>query len=151
LSVSPSSFTCANLGDNLVTLTVTDSKGNTNSTTATVTVSTDASLTSTTWTGNSSTNWTECGNWSYGQVPTATIGAIVPAGRTNYPVLASGTMNVNEVTLASGASLTVNSGATLNVNGNWTNDGATTLDGQVHFPDNLWHPSSGQGERHGSA
>jgi 6-phosphogluconolactonase (cycloisomerase 2 family) len=137
LSVSPSSFTCANLGDNLVTLTVTDSKGNTNSTTATVTVSTDASLTSTTWTGNSSTNWTECGNWSYGQVPTATIGAIVPAGRTNYPVLASGTMNVNEVTLASGASLTVNSGATLNVNGNWTNDGATTLDGQVHFTGSL--------------
>ena len=38
LSVTPSSFTCANLGPNTVTLTVTDFFGNTNSATATVTV-----------------------------------------------------------------------------------------------------------------
>ena len=38
LSVSPSSFTCANLGANTVTLTVADASGNTATTTATVTV-----------------------------------------------------------------------------------------------------------------
>ncbi|SHJ10275.1 Por secretion system C-terminal sorting domain-containing protein [Hymenobacter daecheongensis DSM 21074] len=38
LSVSPSAFTCANLGPNSVTLTVTDAQGNTSSATATVTV-----------------------------------------------------------------------------------------------------------------
>ncbi|MES2655793.1 MAG: PKD-like domain-containing protein, partial [Bacteroidota bacterium] len=39
LSVSPSSFTCANVGANTVTLTVTDNNGNIKTTTATVTVS----------------------------------------------------------------------------------------------------------------
>ncbi|MDP1728245.1 MAG: T9SS type A sorting domain-containing protein [Bacteroidota bacterium] len=38
ISVSPSSFSCANIGPNVVTLTVTDTKGNTNTGTATVTV-----------------------------------------------------------------------------------------------------------------
>src|SRR6476661_1999443 len=38
LSVSPSSFTCANAGPNTVTLTVTDANGNSNTGTATVTV-----------------------------------------------------------------------------------------------------------------
>ncbi len=38
LSVSPSSFTCANIGDNSVTLTATDPSGNTNTCTTTVTV-----------------------------------------------------------------------------------------------------------------
>jgi hypothetical protein len=38
LSVSPSSFTCANVGTNTVTLSVTDVNGNTNTGTATVTV-----------------------------------------------------------------------------------------------------------------
>jgi PKD repeat protein len=38
LSVSPSSFTCANVGANTVTLTVTDGSGNTSTCTATVTV-----------------------------------------------------------------------------------------------------------------
>ncbi|MEO5905749.1 MAG: hypothetical protein ABIQ11_03430, partial [Saprospiraceae bacterium] len=40
LSVNPSSFTCANLGPNTVTLTVTDVCGNTSTCTATVTVQT---------------------------------------------------------------------------------------------------------------
>ncbi len=38
LSVSPSSFTCADIGDNTVTLTVTDNTGQTDTCTATVTV-----------------------------------------------------------------------------------------------------------------
>jgi hypothetical protein len=38
MSVSPNSFTCANVGPNLVTLTVTDTNGNINTGTATVTV-----------------------------------------------------------------------------------------------------------------
>jgi hypothetical protein len=38
MSVSPNSFTCANVGANTVTLTVTDVNGNTSTCTATVTV-----------------------------------------------------------------------------------------------------------------
>ncbi|MCA1800364.1 MAG: hypothetical protein LC650_03635, partial [Actinobacteria bacterium] len=45
LSVSPNTFTSANLGANTVTLTVTDGSGNTNSCTATVTVEDDTAPT----------------------------------------------------------------------------------------------------------
>jgi gliding motility-associated-like protein len=45
VTVSPSSFTCANLGPNTVTLTVTDVNGNTATATAIVTVSVDFSTT----------------------------------------------------------------------------------------------------------
>jgi gliding motility-associated-like protein len=45
VTVSPSSFTCANLGPNTVTLTVTDVNGNTATATAIVTVSVDFSIT----------------------------------------------------------------------------------------------------------
>ncbi len=38
MTVSPSSFTCAEVGDNLVTLTITDNNGNTSTCTSTVTV-----------------------------------------------------------------------------------------------------------------
>jgi len=47
LSVSPSSFTCANVGANTVTLTVTDSIGQTDTCTATVTVEDNISPTAT--------------------------------------------------------------------------------------------------------
>ena len=47
LSVDVSSFTCANLGPNLVTLTVTDASGNSSSCTATVTIETTFALVST--------------------------------------------------------------------------------------------------------
>ncbi len=45
ITVSPSTFTCANLGANTVTLTVTDASGNTATATATVTVSIDFTVT----------------------------------------------------------------------------------------------------------
>jgi gliding motility-associated-like protein len=45
VTVSPNTFTCANLGANTVTLTVTDASGNTATATATVTVSIDFTVT----------------------------------------------------------------------------------------------------------
>jgi alpha-tubulin suppressor-like RCC1 family protein len=133
LSVSPGTFTCANLGANTVTLTVADASGNQSTSTATVTVSAPA-LTSTTWTGAASTDWTACANWSYGLVPTAAISAMLPAGMPRYPSLPTGTYPVLDLTIASGASLTTVSGATLQVSGNFANNGGTaTLAGPVQF------------------
>src|SRR6476661_839089 len=133
LSVSPSSFTCANLGANTVTLTVTDANGQTSTATATVTV-TAPILTTTTWTGAASTDWADCRNWSSGTLPASSVSAVLPAGQPRYPVVPAGSWPVNDLTLASGASLTLTSAATLQVYGNWYNYGATlALPGNVTF------------------
>jgi hypothetical protein len=132
LSVAPSTFTCANLGANTVTLTVTDAGGKKATATATVTVSAPV-LTTTTWTGASSTDLTDCANWSYGQLPTATIDAVIPANPTNYPSLSTGTLAIDDLLISPGSSLTVARGATLQVGGNLTNNGTATLAGTVAF------------------
>ena len=119
-------YTCANVGSNPVTLTVTDNVGNTSSAPATVTVSVPPTPT-TTWNGSSSTDWTSCANWSYGKVPDAATSVIIPAGQTRYPVLVAGTYPVLNLTIDGGGSLTEGSGAILQLNGNFTNNGTATF------------------------
>ncbi|MBO2007716.1 LamG-like jellyroll fold domain-containing protein [Hymenobacter negativus] len=115
-----------------VTLTVTDGGGNTATAPAVVTVTVPVTPT-TTWTGSTSTAWTDCANWSYGKVPDATTSAVVPAGLARYPVLATGTFPVQDLTINASSSLTLNGGATLQVNGNLANSGTATLSGTVAF------------------
>ncbi len=78
-----------------------------------------------TWTGVTSTDWNNASNWSAGTVPTASLDAVI-ANTVRKPVI-SGTVNVKNVTIGMGASLTVN--GTLNVSGNWVNNGVPTLSG----------------------
>lgn len=74
-------------------------------TTATTVVVTDV----TTWTGNVNTNWFIAGNWT-ACLPSSTVSAVIPAGRTNYPVITTGTPTVKTLTIESGAKLTQNNG-----------------------------------------
>ena len=122
LALSQTVFTCAHLGANAVTLTVTDGFGGSATAPATVTVSAPA-LTSTTWTGAASTDWAACANWSHGLVPDAAISAVIPAGMPRYPSLPAGTYPVRALTLASRASLTTAGPATLEVSGSFANNG----------------------------
>ncbi|GAB2958841.1 hypothetical protein GCM10027048_27470 [Hymenobacter coalescens] len=119
-------------GGTLVTLTATDAAGNVSTATATVTVSMPVTPT-TTWSGDASTAWTECGNWSYGKVPDATTHVVIPAGMSRYPNLTAGTWVMGNLTVASGASLTLGSAAALEVHGDWTNNGTASLAGAVAF------------------
>ena len=132
-TASPSTFTCANLGVNAVTLTITDANGNTATDVATVLVTTPVAQTSTTWTGTASTDWMNCANWSFGLRPSATVSAVLPGGLARYPSLpAAGTYPVLNLTLASGAALTTAATATLQLSGNFANNGGTaTLAGPV--------------------
>ena len=132
LSVSPSAFTCANVGANAVTLTVTDGFGGSSTATATVTVSVPPTPT-TTWTGSASTAWTDCANWSFGKVPDAATNVVIPGSLARYPALSAGTLAVQDVTLNAGGLLTVASGTTLQVNGNFASSGTATLNGTVAF------------------
>ena len=75
----------------------------------------------TTWTGATGTDWFGAGNWTSG-VPTATTDAVIAGGSPAYPTIASGTANVFNLTITSGATLGQTNG-TLNLAGNLTNQG----------------------------
>lgn len=88
---------------------------------------TPVSLTPTTtlyWTGGAnSTSYTTSSNWGGCGTPTCGLNAVVTSASSFQPVLPAGTYNVNDVTINTGATLTLQSGATLNVCGNFTNNG----------------------------
>jgi hypothetical protein len=79
------------------------------------------------WTGAVSSNWFTEGNWTAG-IPTAKLSAVIPSGVSRYPVLASGTAPVNNLTLGAGATLT-QTGGTLALQGNLTNNGTFAATG----------------------
>lgn len=73
------------------------------------------------WTGVTSTDWSTASNWSWGAVPTGTDAALIPA-TFNLPIIAtSTTVSVSNLTIYSGASLTVN--GTLQISGTISNAG----------------------------
>ncbi|MDQ2769052.1 MAG: FG-GAP-like repeat-containing protein [Bacteroidota bacterium] len=115
-----------------VTLTVTDTGGNTATAPAIVTVSVPATPT-TTWNGSSSTSPLACQNWSYGQIPDAATNAVIPTSQPRYPTLSAGTLATKDLTINTGGSFTTNGGTTLQVNGSFANNGAATLSGPVQF------------------
>lgn len=59
------------------------------------------------WTGNINTNWATANNWCSGLVPSASTNVLIPAALLNYPVVST-VQALNNVTIANGASLTVN-------------------------------------------
>jgi len=73
-----------------------------------------------TWLGVN-TNWFDASNWC-GGVPTSATNAIIPAGLANYPTISTSTGAVNNISLASGTSLTTTS--TLQVKGTITCSGS---------------------------
>lgn len=81
-----------------------------------------------TWTGATSTDWNTATNWSLSAVPTATDNAIIPVV-SNLPIVneAPATPAVcNNLTINSGASVTVAAGKALTVNGTLTNNAGNT-------------------------
>ncbi len=86
----------------------------------TVSIATPASVT---WTGTISPDWFTAGNWSPNVVPSASISATIPASAVFQPAISAGTATTLNLTLNSGATLTMN-GGTLDVRGNLTSNGS---------------------------
>lgn len=83
-----------------------------------------------TWLGNN-TNWNDNTNWCGGLVPTATTDALIPTGPVNYPVIST-VQAVRNITIASGASLTLSAAGELSIKGNYTNTAGTiTNNGKI--------------------
>ncbi|MGI4874676.1 MAG: FG-GAP-like repeat-containing protein [Janthinobacterium lividum] len=125
------SYNCTELGSQPVLLTLATAAGARTTRTAYAGVSAPAPAASTTWTGTASTDWTDCRNWSYGQVPDANTSAMLPAGLPRYPSLPAGTFDANSLTIASGAGLTLDPGTIVQLQGDFTNNNATALAGEI--------------------
>ncbi|SEL53795.1 hypothetical protein SAMN04488505_102494 [Chitinophaga rupis] len=102
--------------------------------------------TATTWTGAVSTSWFVNGNWSTGAIPTAATNVTVPSGLTNYPLINTGTATAQDLSIQTGASVTVSS-ALLQLGGAITSTGTfTAANGSIEMngtaaqtiPANTW-------------
>jgi hypothetical protein len=86
-----------------------------------------------TWTGAVSTDWYLTGNWSSGFIPLPTSNVTIPSSLIRYPLISTGTATTKNITMQSGASLTV-SGSTLQIAGSISNSGTfTTNNGTVEL------------------
>lgn len=89
------------------------------------------------WTGIANTDWNLASNWATGSVPTAVSDVIIPtSGITNWPLISTANASCQDITLQSGAQLTMSGTAaySLSVSGNWTNNGSFTAGvGTVDF------------------
>jgi hypothetical protein len=100
---------------------VRDQVGNFNTTASSLSVTYTAPITATAWTGAVSTDWFDAGNWTQG-VPTATVDATIsPVSSGRYPLVAANTAAARNLSINSGASLTM-SGGTLDVRATLTNN-----------------------------
>lgn len=75
-----------------------------------VSVSIPECILSSVWTGAINTDWYTAGNWFNGIIPTIITNTTIPSGVTNYPLLSTDTVSVQNITIQSNASLTVTGG-----------------------------------------
>ena len=78
-----------------------------------------------TWIGTTSTDWHTASNWCDGAVPTASTDVVIPSGGNQPSIGVAGGLSRN-ITVNSGATLTITGSNTLTVSGNWTNSGTFT-------------------------
>jgi hypothetical protein len=81
-----------------------------------------------TWNGSVSTDWLTAANWTPAQVPAANSDVVIPSGTPNQPTVSASNGTAKQarnVTLNSGAVLTLADNGVLLVNGNFTNTSGT--------------------------
>ena len=79
-----------------------------------------------TWTGGISTDWAIGSNWSGGAVPTSTSNVFVASGTTFQPTISAAAV-MNNLTVNSGAVITIGSNANVSVQGAFSNNGIATI------------------------
>lgn len=85
------------------------------------------------WLGITSTDWNTPSNWCGGSVPTATTDVSIGVN-TNQPIIGAAGGICKNITIKTGATLTVSGSNTLAIKGNWTNNGAFVANtGTVNF------------------
>ena len=73
------------------------------------------------WIGGTSADWNVASNWCGGVLPTAATDVVIPAGILFNPVISNATIALcRNLTISSGATLTVNNTRQISVSGNLT-------------------------------
>lgn len=93
-------------------------------TTGIINVST-TSCTTGDWLGNTSTDWFTASNWC-GGVPTSSTNVTISSSAPNQPNINGAGAVCNNITINTGATLTITGSNGLSVSGNWTNNGTFT-------------------------
>jgi hypothetical protein len=81
------------------------------------------------WKGTTSQDWNIASNWCDGTVPTSATNVTIPASAPNQPVIGAAGGLCNDITIGTGASLTLNVVTNLFINGNWANNGTFSASG----------------------
>ena len=85
-----------------------------------------------TWTGATSNAWALATNWSGGVIPDAITTVTIPSGTTNAPTISTA-VSVKKITIASGATLTLNNTLSISdsliVNGTLSGTGTVNMNG----------------------
>ncbi len=75
------------------------------------------------WTGSTNNSWNNSANWCGNTVPSASDDITINSGFVNYPVVNGATGYMKNLTISSGATLTLGNGGSLEVSGDWINNG----------------------------
>ena len=98
------------------------------------------------WIGGTSADWNVASNWCGGVLPTSATDVVIPAGILFDPIISSATVALcRNLTISSGATLTVNSTRQIDVSGNLTNNGTLTVTGTINFNGSTTQTVSGSG------
>jgi len=94
-----------------------------------------------TWNGSTDTDWNTTTNWDVKALPKGTHSLVIPDVTNNPEIAASDTASCANLTIATGASLTIKSDASgtgsLITNGTITNNGTVNI--ERYISDDAWH------------
>ncbi|MGZ4072672.1 MAG: beta strand repeat-containing protein, partial [Bacteroidia bacterium] len=121
---SPSAFP---VGITTVTWTVTDNSGNIATANQTVTISASSVNY---WTGSISNDWFNNSNWCSG-IPTASTDVQIPSGAVNMPLINNINAVCRNLTINSGATLSIITNGNISIKGNLVNNGTFSSTGGV--------------------
>jgi hypothetical protein len=98
-------------------------------------VSTDDFLVTTllSWDGSVSNDWNDPDNWTPNQVPTNAEDVLINSGVPNMPVIDGENPTISDLTIATGATLTINNANALTINGLTDNNGTFNINGTANF------------------
>ena len=89
---------------------------------------TTSTISSMSWDGSESSDWNTSGNWSGDVIPDNTHNVTIPSDVPNDPIISDGDeADCNDLTVESGATLTVNDGGSLITAGTITNNGTIDI------------------------
>ncbi|MBN2616147.1 MAG: T9SS type A sorting domain-containing protein [Bacteroidales bacterium] len=81
-----------------------------------------------TWTGDFSTDWNAAGNWVNWIIPDTLVDITIPAGRSYYPVIDSGTtVKAYKISVNNGATFKISTGGAMTISDSLVNNGTFTL------------------------